>query len=152
MRWHKWQIRFLVAGSEDKRPTVFVGEVFGRSEGKYCRWRGRTTQCQLDSLFYISISGHCIERRKENTKEMRRKILSVTLKKHSMTTGFPLLHLNLGPHYGMQFNKVKVDEKSQNIILSFHILCSTLHQSMPRATIKFTTDWKDQDNCRRTRG
>ena len=28
---------------------------WGRREGKYSQWRGRTTQCQLDSLFYISI-------------------------------------------------------------------------------------------------
>ena len=53
---------------------------WGRREGKYSQWRGRTTQCQLDSLFYISISGHCIQGREENKMKLQQKYKDNTKK------------------------------------------------------------------------
>ena len=74
----------------------------GRSEGKYSQWRGRTTQCQLDSLFYISIWAstkiqNTLRNREKEAKENTLNDVKELLNAH--WTGTDSFTFQFGPHW-----------------------------------------------------
>ena len=128
MRWHKWQIRFLVAGAvRTKGLEVFVGEVRRKKRRKILSvtWKNYSMPAGITLLHFNFGPLHwgdvkkIRQKYKENTKEMQRKILSVTLNANW------ILHFKFWPlHWESRHNLAMLNFFSQfkvNLDLSFHI-------------------------------